>query len=172
MISMENLWNQSEYETILDMWSMWIKLTSWQNFCPLSDGPQNWQWRYFSTFWDLPCSIMFTILTHCSSKLSYWLFRLMLMKDLIQQTQKVRHNPSRRHGRQDQPSANKTAFPLYITITGLSWKLYWHAVMKTGRGIRKTIFKKDCNSFTKNRRTCKDGHYMCKALSQYKHLLN
>jgi hypothetical protein len=23
-------------------------------FCPLTDGPQNWQRCYFSTFWDLP----------------------------------------------------------------------------------------------------------------------
>jgi len=31
---MENLWNQSEYETILDVWGMWIELTAWQIFFP------------------------------------------------------------------------------------------------------------------------------------------
>jgi len=128
MISIENPWNQSEYETILVTSGYGDKADCMTKFCPLSDGPQNWQRRYFSTFWDLPFSIVFIILTHCGSKLSYWLFKL-TMRDLIQQTGKVHHNQSRRHRRQDQPSANKTAFPLYITI----------------------IFKKDCNSLPKNK---------------------
>jgi hypothetical protein len=42
-------------------------------------------------------------------------------------------------------------FPLNITITGLSWKLYRYAVMKTDKVIRKTLLKKDCKSFPENR---------------------
>jgi hypothetical protein len=48
------------------------------------------------------------------------------------------------------------AFPLYITIIALSWKLYRYAVMKTGKVIKKIILKKDYNSFPKNRG--REGH--------------
>jgi len=165
---MENLWNQSEYETILDMWGTWIKLTAWQNFVPYPMALKIGKGIIFLPF-GIYHSQFFIILTHCGSTFLHWLFRLTLMRDLIQQTEKVRHKQSRRHGRQDQPSANKMAFPLYITITDLSWKLCWYAVIKLAELTGRLQF---LSQKQRKRRTCKDGHYMCKALLQYKHLLN
>ena len=43
VMSMEKLWNQPLYKTVIDMWNMWTNLTTWQTFTVLADGFGNGQ---------------------------------------------------------------------------------------------------------------------------------
>lgn len=74
-------------------WHAWIVVTTWWTLIPFRDSPKNGQKKIFFHFPDP------TILTSCDSKWLHWLFRLTMIRDLIQEVGRVHKPHTKRHNK-------------------------------------------------------------------------
>ena len=99
-MSLENLWNHQYWVAVIDIWGKWTNLMTW------------WSLVHLQTAFEMDKEAIFppsgiyhsntvVILTSCGSKLSHWLFRVMVMSDLILETGRV---PRTRITRQERQS--------------------------------------------------------------------
>jgi len=77
---MENLWNQPQYKTIIEIWHTGTNLTACQTFTPLADGHGNGQRSYFFTFWNLQLSSILLFQPLMVQNYHHWPFRLRLVR--------------------------------------------------------------------------------------------
>lgn len=92
-MSIENLRNQPQYKTIIEIWHNRTNLTAWQTFTPLADGPRNGQRSYFFTFWYLQLSSILLFLSLMVQNYHPLTIQTDIGEDLkVPQTQTTRHD--------------------------------------------------------------------------------